>query len=125
MSKFSRRDEVITPMTRRLYRAAIKEVVRRLFRRRTILFSCDVAVLGTSGHPDPELPVPVVIPRDIRLPGRLGLFNQHADHFAMVLAIGLLVDDGHCRLRTWKRIMAKRAPAPQARPSRWRQITSA
>ena len=108
-------------------RAAIKEVVKTLFEAIFLVFIVMWLFLGNiRATLIPTIAVPVVILGTFAALGALGYSINMLTMFAMVLAIGLLVDDAIVVVENVERIMAEEGlPPREATAKSMEQITSA
>ncbi len=112
-----------TPFTR----VAIEEVVKTLFEAIFLVFIIMYVFLGTfRATLIPTIAVPVVILGTFAVLGILGYSINMLTMFAMILAIGLLVDDAIVVVENVERIMAEEGlPPKEATAKSMDQITSA
>ena len=108
-------------------RAAIKEVVKTLFEAIFLVFLVMWLFLGNiRATLIPTIAVPVVILGTFAMLGFLGYSINMLTMFAMVLAIGLLVDDAIVVVENVERIMSEEGlPPREATAKSMDQITSA
>ncbi len=102
-------------------RVAIDEVVKTLIEAILLVFLVMWLFLGTMRATlIPTIAVPVVILGTFAMLGFFGYSINMLTMFAMVLAIGLLVDDAIVVVENVERIMAEEGlPPGRPRPSRW------
>ncbi len=108
-------------------RVAIKEVVKTLFEAIFLVFLVMWLFLGTiRATLIPTIAVPVVILGTFAMLGLFGYSINMLTMFAMVLAIGLLVDDAIVVVENVERIMSEEGlPPREATAKSMEQITSA
>jgi len=108
-------------------RAAIKEVVKTLFEAIVLVFLVMYLFLGNiRATLIPTLAVPVVILGTFAVLGLCGFSINMLTMFAMVLAIGLLVDDAIVVVENVERVMAEEGlPPKEATRKSMQEITSA
>jgi len=106
---------------------AIKEVVKTLFEAMLLVFVIMYLFMGTfRATLIPTIAVPVVILGTFAVLGLFGFSINMLTMFAMVLAIGLLVDDAIVVVENVERIMSEEGlPAKEATAKAMDQITSA
>ena len=106
---------------------AIKEVVKTLFEAMLLVFVIMYLFMGTfRATLIPTIAVPVVILGTFAVLGLFGFSINMLTMFAMVLAIGLLVDDAIVVVENVERIMSEEGlPAKEATAKSMDQITSA
>lgn len=107
--------------------AAIEEVVKTLFEAIVLVFLVMYLFLGNiRATLIPTIAVPVVILGTFALLGLFGFSINMLTMFAMVLAIGLLVDDAIVVVENVERIMTEEGlPPKKAAEKSMREITSA
>ncbi|GAB4248261.1 MAG: efflux RND transporter permease subunit [Acidobacteriota bacterium] len=107
--------------------ASIKEVVRTLIEAIVLVFLIMYLFLGTvRATLVPTIAVPVVILGTFGVLGLAGYSINVLDMFALILAIGLLVDDAIVVVENVERIMAEEGLPPKAATAKsMDQITSA
>lgn len=107
--------------------ASIKEVVRTLIEAIVLVFLIMYLFLGTvRATLVPTIAVPVVILGTFGVLGLAGYSINVLDMFALILAIGLLVDDAIVVVENVERIMAEEGlPPKEATAKSMDQITSA
>ena len=112
-----------TPFTK----VAIKEVVKTLFEAVFLVFVIMYLFMGTfRATLIPIIAVPVVLMGTFAVLGLFGFSINMLTMFAMVLAIGLLVDDAIVVVENVERIMSEEGlPAKEATAKSMDQITSA
>jgi hydrophobe/amphiphile efflux-1 (HAE1) family protein len=112
-----------TPFTR----VAIDEVVKTLFEAVLLVFVIMYLFMGTfRATLIPTIAVPVVLLGTFAVMGLFGFSINMLTMFAMVLAIGLLVDDAIVVVENVERIMSEEGlPAKEATAKSMDQITSA
>jgi len=112
-----------TPFTR----VAIEEVVKTLFEAILLVFVIMYVFMGTfRATLIPTIAVPVVILGTFAVLGLFGFSINMLTMFAMVLAIGLLVDDAIVVVENVERIMSEEGLSPrEATAKSMDQITSA
>ncbi|MDY6793248.1 MAG: efflux RND transporter permease subunit [Thermodesulfobacteriota bacterium] len=112
-----------TPFTR----VAINEVVKTLFEAILLVFVIMYLFMGTfRATLIPTIAVPVVILGTFAVLGLFGFSINMLTMFAMVLAIGLLVDDAIVVVENVERIMSEEGLSPRrATAKSMEQITSA
>jgi len=112
-----------TPFTE----VAIDEVVKTLFEAVLLVFVIMYLFMGTfRATLIPTIAVPVVLLGTFAILGLLGISINMLTMFAMVLAIGLLVDDAIVVVENVERIMSEEGlPAKEATAKSMDQITSA
>ncbi len=112
-----------TPFTR----VAIEEVVKALFEAILLVFVITYLFMGTfRATLIPTITVPVVILGTFAVLGLSGFSINMLTMFAMVLAIGLLVDDAIVVVENVERIMSEEGlPPREAAAKSMEQITSA
>jgi len=112
-----------TPFTR----VAINEVVKTLFEAILLVFVIMYLFMGTfRATLIPTIAVPVVLLGTFGVLGLFGFSINMLTMFAMVLAIGLLVDDAIVVVENVERIMSEEGlPAKEATAKSMDQITSA
>ncbi|MBW1954765.1 MAG: efflux RND transporter permease subunit [Deltaproteobacteria bacterium] len=112
-----------TPFTR----VAIEEVVKTLFEAVLLVFVIMYVFMGTfRATLIPTIAVPVVLLGTFGVLGLFGFSINMLTMFAMVLAIGLLVDDAIVVVENVERIMSEEGlPAREATAKSMDQITSA
>jgi hydrophobe/amphiphile efflux-1 (HAE1) family protein len=108
-------------------KVAIEEVVKTLFEAILLVFLIMWLFLGNiRATMIPTIAVPVVILGTFAMLGFLGFSINMLTMFAMVLSIGLLVDDAIVVVENVERIMAEEGLSPrQATAKSMEQITSA
>ncbi len=108
-------------------RVAIKEVVKTLFEAILLVFLVMWLFMGNiRATLIPTIAVPVVILGTFAMLGLFGFSINMLTMFAMVLAIGLLVDDAIVVVENVERIMSEEGLSPrQATAKSMEQITSA
>ena len=108
-------------------RVAIKEVVKTLFEAILLVFLIMWLFLGNiRATLIPTIAVPVVLLGTFAILGIFGFSINMLTMFAMVLAIGLLVDDAIVVVENVERIMAEEGLSPrEATAKSMEQITSA
>jgi multidrug efflux pump len=108
-------------------RVAIKEVVKTLFEAILLVFLVMYLFLGSMRATlIPTIAVPVVILGTFAVLGLFGFSINMLTMFAMVLAIGLLVDDAIVVVENVERIMTEEGLSPRAATAKsMDQITSA
>jgi len=108
-------------------RVAIKEVVKTLFEAILLVFLVMWLFLGNiRATLIPTIAVPVVLLGTFAVLGLFGFSINMLTMFAMVLAIGLLVDDAIVVVENVERIMAEEGLSPrEATAKSMEQITSA
>jgi hydrophobe/amphiphile efflux-1 (HAE1) family protein len=108
-------------------RVAIHEVVKTLFEAILLVFLVMYLFLGNMRATlVPTLAVPVVILGTFAVLGMLGFSINMLTMFAMVLAIGLLVDDAIVVVENVERIMSEEGlPPKEATRKSMKEITSA
>ncbi len=108
-------------------RVAIKEVVKTLFEAILLVFLVMWLFLGNiRATLIPTIAVPVVLLGTFAMLGFFGFSINMLTMFAMVLAIGLLVDDAIVVVENVERIMAEEGLSPrEATAKSMEQITSA
>ncbi|MBW2544034.1 MAG: efflux RND transporter permease subunit [Deltaproteobacteria bacterium] len=108
-------------------RVAIKEVVKTLFEAILLVFLVMWLFLGNiRATLIPTIAVPVVILGTFAMLGLFGFSINMLTMFAMVLAIGLLVDDAIVVVENVERIMSEEGLSPrEATAKSMEQITSA
>ncbi len=113
--------------TTRFIKVAIKEVVKTLFEAILLVFLIMWLFLGNMRATlIPTIAVPVVILGTFAMLGFFGYSINMLTMFAMVLAIGLLVDDAIVVVENVERIMAEEGlPPKEATAKSMEQITSA
>jgi len=106
---------------------AIKEVVKTLFEAVLLVFVIMYLFMGTfRATLIPTIAVPVVLLGTFAVLGLFGFSINMLTMFAMVLAIGLLVDDAIVVVENVERIMSEEGlPAKEATAKSMDQITSA
>ncbi len=106
---------------------AIKEVVKTLFEAMLLVFVIMYLFMGTfRATLIPTIAVPVVLLGTFAVLGLFGFSINMLTMFAMVLAIGLLVDDAIVVVENVERIMSEEGlPAKEATAKAMDQITSA
>jgi len=106
---------------------AIKEVVKTLFEAMLLVFVIMYLFMGTfRATLIPTIAVPVVLLGTFAVLGLFGFSINMLTMFAMVLAIGLLVDDAIVVVENVERIMSEEGlPAKEATAKSMDQITSA
>ncbi len=120
--------KVIYPMdTTPFVKVAIGEVVKTLFEAILLVFLVMYLFLGNiRATLIPTLAVPVVILGTFAALGLFGFSINMLTMFAMVLAIGLLVDDAIVVVENVERVMAEEGlPPKEATRKSMREITSA
>ncbi|GKT10442.1 efflux RND transporter permease subunit [Desulforhabdus sp. TSK] len=120
--------KVIYPMdTTPFVKVAIKEVVKTLFEAVLLVFLIMYIFLGNiRATLVPTLAVPVVLLGTFGVLGALGYSINMLTMFAMVLAIGLLVDDAIVVVENVERVMAEEGLSPkEATRKSMEEITSA
>ena len=112
-----------TPFTR----VAIEEVVKTLFEAVLLVFVVMYLFMGTfRATLIPTIAVPVVLLGTFGILGLFGFSINMLTMFAMVLAIGLLVDDAIVVVENVERIMAEEGLSPrEATAKSMEEITSA
>ena len=112
-----------TPFTK----VAIEEVVKTLFEAVLLVFAIMYLFMGTfRATLIPTIAVPVVLMGTFGVLGLLGFSINMLTMFAMVLAIGLLVDDAIVVVENVERIMGEEGLSPaEATAKSMDQITSA
>ncbi len=112
-----------TPFTR----VAIKEVVKTLFEAILLVFVVMLVFMGNiRATLIPTIAVPVVLLGTFAVLGAFGFSINMLTMFAMVLAIGLLVDDAIVVVENVERIMSEEGLSPrEATAKSMEQITSA
>ena len=112
-----------TPFTR----VAIEDVVKTLFEAVILVFIVMYLFMGTiRATLIPTIAVPVVLLGTFGVLGLFGFSINMLTMFAMVLAIGLLVDDAIVVVENVERIMSEEGlPPREATAKSMRQITSA
>ena len=112
-----------TPFTK----VAIEEVVKTLFEAILLVFVIMYVFMGTfRATLVPTIAVPVVLLGTFGVLGVFGFSINMLTMFAMVLAIGLLVDDAIVVVENVERIMSEEGlPAKEATAKSMNQITSA
>ncbi|HPI91697.1 MAG TPA: efflux RND transporter permease subunit [Deltaproteobacteria bacterium] len=108
-------------------RVAIEEVVKTLFEAIALVFLVMLLFLGNMRATlIPTIAVPVVLLGTFALLGFFGFSINMLTMFAMVLAIGLLVDDAIVVVENVERIMSEEGlPPKEATAKSMEQITSA
>jgi hydrophobe/amphiphile efflux-1 (HAE1) family protein len=120
--------KVVYPLDNTLFiKVAINEVVKTLIEAILLVFLIMWLFLGNmKATLIPTIAVPVVILGTFGMLGLLGYSINMLTMFAMVLAIGLLVDDAIVVVENVERIMREEGlPARQATAKSMEQITSA
>ena len=120
--------EVVYPYdTTPFVRVAITEVVRTLFEAVVLVFLVMYLFMGNMRATlIPTIAVPVVVLGTFGVLGIFGFSINMLTMFAMVLAIGLLVDDAIVVVENVERIMSEEGISPRAATSKsMEQITSA
>jgi len=120
--------KVVYPMDSTLFiKVAIDEVVKTLFEAIILVFLVMWLFLGNMRATlIPTIAVPVVILGTFAMLGVFGFSINMLTMFAMVLAIGLLVDDAIVVVENVERIMAEEGlPPREATAKSMEQITSA
>ncbi|MDO9515931.1 MAG: efflux RND transporter permease subunit [Syntrophales bacterium] len=120
--------KVVYPMDSTLFiKVAINEVVKTLFEAILLVFLVMWLFLGNMRATlIPTIAVPVVILGTFAMLGVFGFSINMLTMFAMVLAIGLLVDDAIVVVENVERIMAEEGlPPREATAKSMEQITSA
>ena len=120
--------KVIYPYDTTLFtRVAIEEVVKTLFEAVFLVFVIMYLFMGTfRATLIPTIAVPVVLLGTFAVLGFFGFSINMLTMFAMVLAIGLLVDDAIVVVENVERIMSEEGlPAKEATAKSMDQITSA
>ena len=120
--------KVIYPMdTTPFVKVAIKEVVKTLLEAILLVFLVMYVFLGNiRATLIPTLAVPVVILGTFAILGALGFSINMLTMFAMVLAIGLLVDDAIVVVENVERVMREEGlPPKEATRKSMEEITSA
>jgi Cu/Ag efflux pump CusA len=111
-----------TPFTR----VAIEEVFKALFEAVLLVFVVMWLFMGTSGHLDSDHRGAGGAARHLRVLGLFGFSINMLTMFAMVLAIGLLVDDTIVVVENVERIMSEEGLSPrEATAKSMDQVTSA
>jgi multidrug efflux pump subunit AcrB len=110
-----------------LYRGGYREVVKTLFEAVFLVFVIMYLFMGTfRATLIPTIAVPVVLLGTFAILGLFGFSINMLTMFAMVLAIGLLVDDAIVVVENVERIMAEEGlPPREATAKSMEQITSA
>ena len=120
--------KIVYPMDSTLFiKVAINEVVKTLFEAILLVFLVMWLFLGNiRATLIPTIAVPVVILGTFAMLGVFGFSINMLTMFAMVLAIGLLVDDAIVVVENVERIMAEEGlPPREATAKSMEQITSA
>jgi hydrophobe/amphiphile efflux-1 (HAE1) family protein len=120
--------KVIYPYDTTLFtKVAIDEVVKTLFEAILLVFVIMYLFMGTfRATLIPTIAVPVVLLGTFAILGLFGFSINMLTMFAMVLAIGLLVDDAIVVVENVERIMSEEGlPAKEATAKSMDQITSA
>ena len=117
--------EVVYPYdTTPFVRLSIEEVVKTLVEAIILVFVVMYVFLQNfRATLIPTIAVPVVLLGTFGVLAACGFTINTLTMFAMVLAIGLLVDDAIVVVENGERIMAEEGlPPPRRRPSRWTRL---